>query len=165
MTRRATLLVLLLLTALPGSTLPIEAQSVRPGIRLSLTRVDPMGGFTASGFLVVPASRIARTPAPECGEGAVRIEATGRDARGRIRGAHLIAIVTPVAREVAFGSGPCDASLGVELEDGTTLSPDRGAIRAQLVGAGGVDATISASTAGPTGVPTTVTGHVALPSG
>jgi hypothetical protein len=32
------------------------------------------------------------------------------------------------------------------------------------VGTGGVDATVTASAAGPTGVPTTVAGHVVLPS-
>jgi hypothetical protein len=143
----------------------VEAQSSRPGIRLSLTRVEAMGGFTASGFLVVQASRIVRTPAPECGAGAVRIDAAGRDASGRIRGAHLVVIASPVSREVSFGVGACDATLAIELEDGTTLSPEHGAITVQLVGAGGIDATIAGSSVGESGVATTIAGHVVLPSG
>ncbi len=154
-----------LLVVLASGVTPSGAQARRPGIRLSLTRVEPMGGFTASGFLVVPASRIVRTPAPECGDGATRIEAAGRDAHGRIRGVHLVVIATDHERELPFGPGSCEGSLVIELDDGTTLSPDRGAVRIARVGTGGIDATVSASVTGPTGVPTTITGQVTLPSG
>lgn len=142
---------------------PLAAQSLRPGIRLTLTRVEAMGGFTASGFLVVPASRVVRTPAPECGEGAVRIEAAGRDARGRIRGARLVVVATPTLRDVAIDGSACGATLSVELDDGSTISPDHGVVHAQL-GAAGIDATIEGSATGPGGVPTTVAGRVVLPS-
>jgi hypothetical protein len=165
MKARSLLVLVTIAAALAWPARAIEAQSPRPGIRLTLTRVEAMGGFTASGFLVVPGSRIVRTEAPECGEGAVRIDATGRDARGRIRGAHLVVIAAPIARDVSFGAGPCDATLAVELDDGSTLSPDRGSIHVQLTPPRGLDATVAASAAGPTGVPTTVAGHVLLPSG
>ncbi len=165
MKHRIAFVLLACVVALASDAALLAAQSPRPGMRLSLTRVEAMGGFTASGFLVVQARRIVRTPAPECGEGALRFDATGHDSRGRIRAAHLVVVASPASRDAALGGGPCDAALAIELEDGSTVSPDRGSITVQLASGRGLDATVSGSASGRAGVPTTVSGHVVLPSG
>jgi hypothetical protein len=152
---------LLFLLVCSASSLAL-AQGARPGIRLTVTRIEAQGGFTASGFLIVPSSTVVRTPAPECGEGAVRIDARGRDARGRIRTAHVIAIAAPAEHRAAIGAGPCGASVELVLDDDTSFSPDRGEIRARLTEGGGLDAHVEASRVDAAGVPTTLTGTVTL---
>lgn len=135
-------------------------------MRLTVTRVAPSGGFTASGFLVVHTTTIARTPTPECGAGAVRITADGHDALGRIRSAHLVAIARPDEASVELGASACAARFEVTLEDGTVVVPQHGMLRAHLVGANGLDATLESTALDASGIPTTVGGHIVLsPSG
>lgn len=138
-----------------------SAQSARPGMRLTVTRVAPTGGFTAQGFLVVHTTTIHRTPAPECGVGAIRIDAEGHDARGRIRSAHVVAIARPEEGAVDVGTGPCAARIEIGLED-ASLVVTRGTVRGHLVGGTGLDATVDGSVIDAAGVPTTVTGHIVL---
>ena len=93
-----------------------DAQSARPGMRLTVTRVAPMGGFTASGLLVVHTTAVTRTPAPECGVGAIRFDAEGHDARGRIRRAHVVSFARSDEATVEIGAGPCAARVEVTLD-------------------------------------------------
>jgi hypothetical protein len=139
-----------------------HAQSARPGMRLTVTRVAPSGGFTASGLLVVRAASITREPAPGCGAGAVRVTADGRDTRGRIRAAHLVAVAGAVAHSASVGSSHCDAQIALTLDDGSTVTLTRGSITAHLVNGTGLDATVDGSVVDAAGVPTTVTGHIVL---
>lgn len=139
-----------------------HAQGGRPGMRLTVTRVAPMGGFTATGFLVVHATTIDRTPAPACGEGAVRITAQGHDSRGRLRAARLVAIARETEQRVEIGDGPCDARVELTLEDGVVVRPQHGALRARRTAEGGLDATLEATELDEAGVPTTVAGHIVL---
>ena len=139
-----------------------HAQSARAGMRLTVTRVAPSGGFTANGFLVVHATTITRTPAPECGLGAVRVVADGRDTRGRVRAAHLVAVGAPTAHSASVGPGPCDAQIALTLDDGSTVALTRGSITAHLPSGTGLDATVDGSVIDAAGVPTTVTGHIVL---
>lgn len=138
-----------------------SAQSSRPGMRLTVTRVAPTGGYTANGFLVVHTTTVTRTPAPECGAGAVRIAAEGH-ATGSIRAARVVAIAWTDERAVALGGGACDATIVVTLDDGSTLSPGVGTLHARLVGTGGLDATLSSTATDGAGVPITVSGHIVL---
>jgi hypothetical protein len=133
-------------------------------MRLTVTRVAPTGGFTASAFLVVHSTTITRTAAPECGASAVRIEAEGHDARGRVRVAHLVTIATIDERAVEIGAASCGASMDLTLDDGSHLAAAHGTLRAHLSGASGLDATVDASVSDAAGVPTTITGHIVLPS-
>ena len=153
---RVVVLIVVLALASIGS-----AQSARPGMRLTVTRVAPTGGFTANGFLVVHTTTIHRTPAPACGVGAMRIDAEGHDARGRIRSAHIVAIARAEEGAVDVGTGPYAARIEVALEDGA-LVVTRGTVRAHLVGGSGLDATLDGSVIDAAGVPTTVTGHIVL---
>jgi hypothetical protein len=139
-----------------------RAQSARPGMRLTVTRVAPTGGFTATGLLVVHTTSVHRTPAPECGAGAVRIEADGQDAHGRIRAAHLVTIAHADEASVEIGAGPCAARVEVTLEDGARLAPQHGTLRARLLGGSGLDATLESTALDTAGVPTTVAGHIVL---
>ncbi len=133
-------------------------------MRLTLTRVATDGGFTASGFLVVPASTITRTAAPECGPGALRVVATGRDPHGRIRAGRVVTVVRGPTAEIAIGAGPCEGALEVTLEDGTEVRMTRGTLHTTRVGADGVDLTMDASVIDAAGVPTTLSGRITLPS-
>jgi len=150
--------------ALVLAAVPAHAQSARPGMRLTLTRVAPTGGFTASAFLVVHAATITRRPAPECGAGALRIEAEGHDARGRVRSAHLVAFVGDGERALDVGAASCGASLDLTLDDGTHLAPTRGTLHTRKEGTNGLDATLDSSSTDAAGVPTTITGHIVLAS-
>ena len=156
--RRALAVSLLALTSIA------HAQSVRPGMRLTVTRVARTGGFTASAFLVVHTTTITRTPAPECGAGAFRIEAEGHDASGRIRIGHLVAVARAEDQAIEVGTGACAARIDLTLDDGAHLVPSRGTLRTRLVGANGLDATLDASVIDTDGVATTVNGHIALSS-
>lgn len=158
--RAAPLLPLLLACA----TVTAAAQSSRPGMRLTVTRVATDGGFTASGFLVVPASTIVRTPAPACGAGALRVEASGRDPHGRLRAARVSTIVGGPSVEIALGAGACEGTLEVTLEDGTVVHGTRGTLHTARVGTDGVDLTMDASEIDAAGVPTTLSGRITLPS-
>jgi hypothetical protein len=151
------------LVALAGLLVtPAYAQTPRPGMRLTVTRVAPAGGFTASAFLVVHASTITRASAPECGAGALRIEADGHDERGRVRAAHLVAVVDADERAVAIGAAHCGASIELTLDDGSHLVAAHGTLRARLNGANGLDATLDSSVTDAAGVPTTITGRIVL---
>jgi hypothetical protein len=142
-----------------------RAQTPRPGLRLTITRVAPTGGFTASGFLVVHATTVVRSPSPECGAGAVRIVADGRDTHGRIRAAHLVTVAAPVDHAARIGPGPCDAQIALTLEDGSTVAITRGTITGHLTSGTGLDAAVDGSVIDADGVPTTVTGHIVLSPG
>ncbi|MFO0680592.1 MAG: hypothetical protein U0234_01010 [Sandaracinus sp.] len=155
---------LLLSIFLGVTTMSAAAQSSRPGMRLTVTRVATDGGFTASGFLVVPTSTIVRTPAPACGDGAVRVEASGRDPHGRIRTAHVATIVGGRTGEIVLGAGACEGILEVTLEDGTPVRGTRGTLHTARVGVDGVDLTMDASEIDAAGVPTTLSGRITLPS-
>ena len=141
-----------------------HAQSARPGMRLTVTRVARAGGFTTSSFLVVHTTTITRTPAPECGAGAFRIDAEGHDASGRIRIGHLVAIARAEPQAIEIGAGACASRIDLTLDDGAHIVPSRGTLRTLLVGANGLDATLEASVVDADGVATTVTGHIALSS-
>jgi hypothetical protein len=143
-------------------TVSAHAQAPRPGIRLTVTRVAPTGGFTASAFLVVHTTTIVRTPAPECGAAAVRIEARGHDAHGRVREAHVSTVVAPDDRPIDIGPGACAATVELVLDDGSALAVARGTVRGHLVSGSGLDAAVDGSVIDSAGVPTTVTGHIVL---
>lgn len=157
--------LILLVASCVGLAAPVLAQSPRPGMRLTVTRVAPTGGYTAHGLLVVHATTVTRAPAPECGVGALRIDARGQDARGRIRDAHVVTIATPTVSDVAVGPGPCEARVEVVLDDGTSVSVTRGTLHGQLVGARGLDAEVDGSALDASGVPITVGGHIVLSGG
>jgi len=110
----------------------------------------------------VHTTTIGRTDAPECGPGAVRIDAEGHDARGRIRAAHVTTIAVEGDRTVTIGTSACEAQVEVTLEDGTSLSVTRGAVAGHLFGGTGLDATVEGSVIDAAGVPTTVGGHIVL---
>lgn len=101
---------------------------------------------------------------PACGAGAIRIEAIATAGGGRVRRAHMIAIARADEQTVELGAAACAAQIDVTLDDGTSVAPQTGRLRARLVGASGLDATLESTAVDASGVATTVSGHIVLSS-